>query len=321
MNKYSISKRDVCLAIQADFKLIKLVNLNSASLDYNGSEELDENETENENVHEQDLDDDHAQSIFDDYDIDSISIISESLRSTNFSRKSNHQQHQISFNGGASSNEDGTSDSSTLCAESTSSEHLIQKYNLKVKEFLLEQNQHLTDLNILRRIFMYLFQKFSTAPNQAELIENIFGSINDVYECALKLTDSIDDSTSTSSCQQTHYQMVGQLFWDLCEGNEFDVYLKYALSVTNYELVVGSIKKLLNEPTITKRLEETSTGLTHISRYLLPKLLLSSLYHILYVYETIEYLMSISADEEDKLFLSESLSTLITIKYIIFIFY
>lgn len=270
---------------------------------------------ENENPEDQDFvdldDNDNPQSIFDEYDIDSISIISESLRTTNFSRKSANQ-HQTSING-ASSNEDGTSDSSTICAESTSSDHLNLKYNQKVKEFLLEQNQHLTDLNILRRIFMYLFQKFSTEPNQTELIENIFGNINDVYECALRLTDLIDDSTSatTNQCQQ----MVGQHFWELCEGAEFDVYLKYALCVTNYELVVGSIKKFLNDTTITKRLEKTSTGLTHISRYLLPKLLLSSLYHVLYIYETLEYLMTVSTDEDDKIFLSDSLDTLKTIKY------
>lgn len=188
---------------------------------------------------------------------------------------------------------------------------------------------------------MYLFQKFAPAQSQIEdLMERIFGNINDVYECALRLADLIDDSSlessssgggtgsnSGSSAAATasvavnettssalSLQLVGQHFWELCEGAEFDVYLKYALCVTNYQEVLTAIKTVLTGDGVSVNLEKTSVGLTLISKYLLPKLLLGSLYHVLYMYETIEYLAGLSIDDEDKIYLNNSLDTLKPIK-------
>ena len=90
----------------------------------------------------------------------------------------------------SSNNEDVTSDSSTICAESISFEHLNLKYSLKVRELIQEQNQYLNDLNVIRRIFMYSFKKccylFSIKLNEenesiqnqnySDQIENIFGN-------------------------------------------------------------------------------------------------------------------------------------------------
>lgn len=190
---------------------------------------------------------------------------------------------------------------------------------------------------------MYLFQKYLPQP-QPELIDKIFSNINDVYECALRLADLIDDSASlelaraddhhshsgatsvggnnttddaqstTTTTAATSPATVGQHFWEICEGAEFDVYLKYAFCVTDYKAVVTSISTILNTEGVAEKLEKTSAGLTLISRYLLPKLLLGSLYHLLYIYETIEALSALSTDDDDKVCLSSSLDTLKTIK-------
>lgn len=164
---------------------------------------------------------------------------------------------------------------------------------------------------------MYLLQKFSPDSHH-HLVESIFGNINDVYECALGLADLIDDSSAASgevTNSVESIQTIGQHFWELCEGAEFDVYMKFAFNVTDYEEVITSINQLLNaNDDVSAKLEKANVGLPLICKYLLPKLLLGSLYHVLYVYETIEYLSAIATDDEDKLFLSNSLDTLKTIK-------
>lgn len=98
---------------------------------------------------------------------------------------------QVANGSNSINNEDVTSDSSTICAESISFEQLNLKYNLKVRELIQEQNQYLNDLNVLRRIFMYSFKKccylfsiklnedseLSQDQNSSDQIENIFGKL------------------------------------------------------------------------------------------------------------------------------------------------
>ncbi len=178
----------------------------------------------------------------------------------------------------SSNNEDVASDSSTICAESVSVEQLNQKYQAKVRELVAEQKQYLDDLNVLRRVFMFLFKRccylFSIRLDEAgavngeegqeQVIDNIFGNVNDLYDCALRLADLLEDATilnnnnspSLSSsmsdlqttgassrpgitpiatgCCSTPQLMVGQQFWELAEGDEFSIYTKYAETVTNF---------------------------------------------------------------------------------------
>lgn len=229
----------------------------------------------------------------------------------------------------------GESDSSsTICPDSSSvfsfqaqADNSLKYYN-RVKDFLLEQSTHLSDLNILRRIFMYLFKKFytqSSSSNIDQLIEDIFGNINDVYEVALRLTDLIDDCVSSLDLDQTQSAsqhsplqgklvLVGQYFWELAEGDEFDVYLKYSTGVTNFNKVSSSLKTVLTDSNVRRQLAQASPGLVDISRYLLPRLLFGPVYHALYLYETVEYLSKLSTDEEDKQFLLNTLDTLKRVK-------
>ena len=244
------------------------------------------------------------------------------------------------------------SDTSTICAESSSiayEQQLSVKYLLKAKELLIEQNQHLNDLNILRRIFMYSFEKHyvMASPGGGDssvqpLLESIFGNIGDVYECALRLADLLDDAFNS---QQTHKfnqneqpapppsssasfvdkcelvacgsggLTVGSQFWELAEGNEFDVYLKYSSVVSNFQVVTASLKHILKQANVCECLERMSPGLAIGAKYVLPKLLLGPVYHILYVFETLEWLTLYSFDDDDKLFLKDTLDTLKKVKF------
>ncbi len=186
------------------------------------------------------------------------------------------------YGSNSSNNEDVTSDSSTICAESVSQEQLNQKYQAKVRELVAEQKQYLYDLNVLRRVFMFLFkrccylysirldesvgaEKEIESSSNEQVISNIFGNINDLYDCALRLSDLLEDATilnnnntslsvSSSLCDLTTTSgscrigggtglgsssqlMVGQQFWELAEGDEFSIYTKYAETVTNFSQV------------------------------------------------------------------------------------
>ncbi len=72
---------------------------------------------------------------------------------------------------------------------------------------------------------------------------------------------------------------------------------------------------ILANPSAQKILQQASPGLTEISKYLLPKLLMSSVYHFLYLTETIDYLQQVATDEEDKNLLVDTLDTLKRTKY------
>jgi hypothetical protein len=209
-------------------------------------------------------------------------------------------------------------------------------------ELNFEQSQHLFDLNVLRRIFMYLFQKCCTQydikldegdEKGKKLIDSIFGNLNDVYECALRLYDSLEEvltamnqkqkgdeenqqilatqATPAPASAAPNVATIGQQLWELTEGDEFDVYLKFALRILNNKSsVIASIKLILNNANAKSFLKETSPGLAEISNYLLTTLLVGSLYHYLYLYETIEYLHQIATDDEDKASLKDSLDML-----------
>ena len=156
MKKYSIAKRDVHTAIHADHNLVKIANLDQASANDN-DEYDDESDDKSENDEEEEEDEDEAglnttigaDENFDCNDLDfvgtglngvigvadTLSLNSFSLMNTNFTRKHLVQSTNGSGGGGTSSNEDGVSDSSTICAETASIEHLNNKYMQKVENF------------------------------------------------------------------------------------------------------------------------------------------------------------------------------------------
>jgi hypothetical protein len=359
LNKYSISKEDICTAIHADYILNKLLNVSvngGINKSYNDLfEECGENDDEDDDLESR-------------YGGGMMNNSTLNLQASNLNQTDEYNSSMgvggvspaaagsslmtatcstgvedttirfidsISINS-IKSDTECTSDSSTICAESISSDQSNLKYHTRVKELLLEQTQHLNDLNILRRIFMYLLQKFCTqhnVPDTDQLIEDIFGNINEVYEMALRLSDLIDQPMVTSSLNQTTSSQlggggggaggggqqavvfIGDKFWELAEGEEFDVYLKYALGVTSYKNVTASLQTILANPNVCYSLRQASPGLADISRYLLPKLLLGSVYHIFYLYETVEYLAGVTSDDDDKISLNNTLDTLKPIRF------
>jgi hypothetical protein len=322
LNKYTITKQDLSLAICAE---PMLTNLFYSSSIHGNNNKINQ---------------------YDDFDVascESSSLISQESSNSNRLNKSNLiSASSIALNEDAKSsilslsignlpsesNDECISECSTICPDSFSIDKLKEKYILRVKELILEQNQHLNDLNVLRRIFMYSLQKYYPKREENINIEDmIFGNINEVYECALRLTDLLDDVMSSYQqkeidgldiIENNHQQdivLVGSQFWELAEGNEFDVYLKYANTVTNKSQINSVLKSILTNQDIYNYLQQISNGLGVITRYLLPQLLLGSVYHVLYLYETVDYLLQISFEKDDREFLKDTMDTLKQIKF------
>ena len=152
----------------------------------------------------------------------------------------------------------------------------------------------------------------------ADLLEDASSIINASSVSSISMSSNELTNTakvSTNRQQQQQLTLVGQQFWELAEGDEFSVYIKYANCVTNFNRVKFFITLILNNAEAVQLLQQTSPGLVEISKYLLPKLLLSSIYHFLYLAETVEYLQQHATDEEDKTLLVDTLDTFKAIKY------
>lgn len=289
LGKFIINKKDVRTAIYADHMLTELFLNNSTT------QQIDLPESPIDSLNEFN------------YDFDTLSIDSGTI----------YYPSNISNISGTSSNSD-----TTICNDcnSLNNEVKLKFYAVKIKELLYEQSQHLQDLNLIRKVFDYYFKKALNVCqlNQElkdegdKLVNEIFDGINDIYDCALKLFDSLDECLNQNSNDQQ--VVVGSVFWELAEGAEFDVYNEYICQTdrNQNELI---IKFLQLSPVINSYLNDNLKNLVDISKYLLPRLLLAPNYHILYIYDTVEYLSGISQNDEDYDLLKQTLDTLMPIKF------
>lgn len=151
----------------------------------------------------------------------------------------------------------------------------------------------------------------------ADLLDDVTSNLNSSSQPSPSHFELLKPLKSTSNLRQAQQPqiMVGQQFWELAEGDEFSIYTRYAECVTNFTHVKSCIMCILNNPKAHRLLQQTSPGLIEISKYLLPKLLMSSIYHLLYIAETVEYLQQHATDEDDKTLLSDTLDTLKATKY------
>ena len=321
LGKQIITKRDVCVAIRSDHSLVELFCRN------NGSSSIS-NDTDDDLVFNNQL---------------LNSLLNESVSESSLCGCLNLDK--ISFNSISSGDSDRT-----ICNEcqlnSNKRINLYSKiYTVKVKEFQFELNQHINDLNLLRKLFRNYLLKcinkfYSTEAKDDDnmikkftvLTDSIFGNLNDLYECSLRLLDLLDDLIQPIE-EQTFKSnepnsiniikktlLVGQAFWELAEGEDFDVYDKYAKvqieNNFNYDNINKLVQMLQSKSELYNYLNNKLTfNISDTYRYLLPKLLLSPIYYILYLYDTIDYLISLTQCEDDKSMLEETLDTLKRLKF------
>ncbi|KAL5007967.1 hypothetical protein ScPMuIL_013548 [Solemya velum] len=181
-------------------------------------------------------------------------------------------------------------------------------YEEIIKDFILEENQYMRDLNMIIKVFRAPFVQLF--PRSKDL-EVIFSNILDVYEFTAKLVSSVEDQVEVAAEKET--PTVGICLQDVAEEEGFSCYEKY---VDDMLAPHGKerLNTLLQREDITTELANNGHGFKDATKYVLPKLLLGPIYHCLHYFEVIKALINTSPNEEDQDCLEQAYGLLTPLK-------
>lgn len=180
-----------------------------------------------------------------------------------------------------------------------------------VKDFILEENQYLHDLNMIIKVFRAPFAQLF--PKSKDL-DVIFSNILDIYTFTSNMLGSVEEQVEVAAENET--PMVGICFQDIAEGEEFSVYEKY---VEDMLAPHGKerLNTLLQRSDINDTFQAYGSGFKDATKYVLPKLLLGPIYHCLHYFEVIKALIATSPDDEDRECLEQANGLLSPLKYML----
>lgn len=113
-------------------------------------------------------------------------------------------------------------------------------YEDVVKELIHEEKQYQRELHMIIRVFREELAKVVKDPVE---LEPIFANITDIYELTVTLLGSLEDVIEMA--QEEAAPCVGNCFEELAEGEEFEVYSRYAREITSAESR-DALQSLLN---------------------------------------------------------------------------
>uniref|UniRef100_A0AAQ4PJJ4 Son of sevenless homolog 1 (Drosophila) n=1 Tax=Gasterosteus aculeatus aculeatus TaxID=481459 RepID=A0AAQ4PJJ4_GASAC len=149
-----------------------------------------------------------------------------------------------------------------------------QSYYELVRSFMSDGRQFLRTLNLLIKVFR---EPFTSSPMLFSLhdVDSIFSRILDVHEVTVKLLGLIEDTVEMTDEGSPH-PLVGSCFEDLAES--------------------------------------ICEGFKEAVQYVLPRLLLTPVYHCLHLFEILKQLEEKSEEEEDKECLKQAITALLNLQ-------
>lgn len=168
-----------------------------------------------------------------------------------------------------------------------------QSYEEVLKDFILEENQFLRELNMIIRVFREPFVRLYPKSPSLELI---FSNILDVQELTQNLISSVEDTVEAT--EETDIPLIGACFEELAEAMEFDVYYKYAEDIL-HDCGRTTLNSLLQNSDAVITLESLRRGFKDAVKYVLPRLLHGPIYHFLYYWDTLKMLQERTTDAVD----------------------
>uniref|UniRef100_A0A671RDB0 Son of sevenless homolog 1-like n=1 Tax=Sinocyclocheilus anshuiensis TaxID=1608454 RepID=A0A671RDB0_9TELE len=177
--------------------------------------------------------------------------------------------------------------------------------------FMAEVRQYLRDLNLIIRVFREPFS-FNTMLFSPHDVENIFSRIVDIHEVTVKLLGLIEDTVEMTDEGSPH-PLVGSCFEDLAEELAFDPYETYAQDILRSGFHDHFLSQL-SKPGAAIYLQSICEGFKEAVQYVLPRLLLTPLYHCLHYFEMLKQLEEKSEDEEDKQCLKQAITALLNLQ-------
>ncbi|XP_073772001.1 son of sevenless homolog 1 isoform X2 [Danio rerio] len=186
-----------------------------------------------------------------------------------------------------------------------------QSYYELVKTFMAELRQYLRDLNLIIRVFREPFNTH-TLLFSAHDVESIFSRIVDVHEVTVKLLGLIEDTVEMTDESSPH-PLVGYCFEDLAEELAFDPYETYAQDILRSGFHEHFLSQLY-KPGAAIYLQSICEGFKEAVQYVLPRLLLTPVYHCLHYFEILKQLEEKSEDEEDKECVKQAITALLNLQ-------
>ncbi|XP_039865914.1 son of sevenless homolog 1-like isoform X1 [Simochromis diagramma] len=203
-----------------------------------------------------------------------------------------------------------------------------QSYYELVKSFMADCRQYLRQLNLIIRVFREPFNSNSmlfsqhVCPPVTSLtglvigdsvdVESIFSRILDIHEVTVKLLGLIEDTVEMTGEGSPH-PLVGSCFEDLAEELAFDPYETYAQDMLRsgfHEHFLSQVSK----PGASFHLQSICEGFKEAVQYVLPRLLLTPVYHCLHLFEILKQLEEKSQDDEDKECLKQAITALLNLQ-------
>uniref|UniRef100_A0AAR2J312 Son of sevenless homolog 1 (Drosophila) n=1 Tax=Pygocentrus nattereri TaxID=42514 RepID=A0AAR2J312_PYGNA len=186
-----------------------------------------------------------------------------------------------------------------------------QTYYDLVKAFMAEVRQYLRDLNLIIKVFREPFATNTMLFSHHD-VENIFSRIVDIHEVTLKLLGLIEDTVEMTDEGSPH-PLVGSCFEDLAEELAFDPYETYAQDILRTGFHDHFLSQL-SKPGAAFYLQSICEGFKEAVQYVLPRLLLTPVYHCLHHFEILKQLEEKSEDEEDKECLKQAITALLNLQ-------
>uniref|UniRef100_A0A3Q3N081 SOS Ras/Rac guanine nucleotide exchange factor 1 n=1 Tax=Mastacembelus armatus TaxID=205130 RepID=A0A3Q3N081_9TELE len=186
-----------------------------------------------------------------------------------------------------------------------------QSYYELVRSFMSDGRQYLRQLNLLIKVFREPFNSSPMLFSQHD-VDSIFSRIVDIHEVTVKLLGLIEDTVEMTDEGSPH-PLVGSCFEDLAEELAFDPYETYAQDILRsgfHEHFLSRVSK----PGAAFHLQSICEGFKEAVQYVLPRLLLTPVYHCLHLFEIIKQLEEKSEDEEDKECLKQAITALLNLQ-------
>uniref|UniRef100_A0A4W4DVF3 Son of sevenless homolog 1 (Drosophila) n=1 Tax=Electrophorus electricus TaxID=8005 RepID=A0A4W4DVF3_ELEEL len=186
-----------------------------------------------------------------------------------------------------------------------------QAYYDLVKAFMAEVRQYLRDLNLIIKVFREPFVTNIMLFSHHD-VENIFSRIVDIHEVTLKLLGLIEDTVEMTDEGSPH-PLVGSCFEDLAEELAFDPYETYAQDILRPGFHDHFLSQL-SKPGAAFYLQSICEGFKEAVQYVLPRLLLTPVYHCLHHFEILKAQLHKSEDDEDKECLKQAITALLNLQ-------
>uniref|UniRef100_H3CHK8 Son of sevenless homolog 1 (Drosophila) n=1 Tax=Tetraodon nigroviridis TaxID=99883 RepID=H3CHK8_TETNG len=185
-----------------------------------------------------------------------------------------------------------------------------QSYYELVRSFMSDGRLYLRQLNLLILVFR---EPFASSPMlfSHHDVDSIFSRIVDIHEVTVKLLGLIEDSVEMTDEDSPH-PLVGSCFEDLAEL-AFDPYETYTQDILRsgfHEHFLSQVSK----PGAAFHLQSICEGFKEAVQYVLPRLLLTPVYHCLHMFETLKQLEEKSQDEEDKECMKQAITALLNLQ-------